>query len=131
MQPLIVSGKYTEFKALQKPKSYDFLTYGENGSTIVSNLSANGNIGSYSIDPDGMGPATAQTIYNPDFNYLSLRGSAVLRWEYLPGSTLYFVWTQTRQDVEPTGDFNFGHSFNNLFNLNADNIFLIKISYWL
>jgi hypothetical protein len=131
MQPLIVSGKYTQFKALQKPKSYEFLTYGENGSTIVNNLTANGNIGSYSIDPDGTGPASAQTIYNPDFNYLSLRGSAVLRWEYLPGSTLYFVWTQTRQDVEPTGAFNFGHSFNSLFNLNADNIFLIKISYWL
>ena len=72
-----------------------------------------------------------ETIYNPDFNYLSLRGSAVLRWEYLRGSTLYFVWTQNRQDTEPTGEFNFGHSFNNLFNLNADNIFLIKISYWL
>jgi hypothetical protein len=131
MQPLIVSGKYTQFKALQKPKSYEFLTYGENGSTIVNNLTANGKIESYSIDPDGAGPVSARTISNPDFNYLSLRGSAVLRWEYLPGSTLYFVWTQTRQDVEPTGEFNFGHSFNSLFNLNADNIFLIKISYWL
>jgi hypothetical protein len=131
MQPLIVSGKYSDFKTLQKPRSYEFLTYGENGSTIVNNLTANGNIGSYTIDPDGAGPASAKTIYNPDFNYLSLRGSAVLRWEYLPGSTLYFVWTQTRQDIEPTGEFNFGHSFNSLFNLNADNIFLIKISYWL
>src|SRR5439155_24423077 len=33
--------------------------------------------------------------YNPDFNFKSLRGNAVLRWEYLPGSTLYFVWTQS------------------------------------
>jgi len=131
MQPLIVSGKYSQFKALQRPKSYEFLTYGKNGSTIVDSLSPTGSIESYLLDPDGTGPAAARAITNPDFNYLSLRGSAVLRWEYLPGSTLYFVWTQNRQDTEPTGEFNFGHSFNNLFNLNADNIFLIKISYWL
>jgi hypothetical protein len=131
MQPLIVSGKYSQFKTLQRPKSYDFLTYGERGSTIVNNLSQAGSIDSYTLDPDGTGPAVSQTINNSDFNYLSLRGSAVLRWEYLAGSTLYFVWTQNRQDTEPTGEFNFGHSFNNLFNLNADNIFLIKISYWL
>jgi hypothetical protein len=131
MQPLIVSGKYSQFKALQRPKSYEFLTYGKNGSTIVDSLSPTGSIESYLLDPDGTGPAATRAITNPDFNYLSLRGSAVLRWEYLTGSTLYFVWTQTRQDTEPTGEFNFGHSFNNLFNLNADNIFLIKISYWL
>lgn len=108
-----------------------FVTYGENGSTIVNNLSSTGNIASYTLDPDGSGPATSQTIDNPDFRYLSLRGSAVLRWEYLPGSTLYFVWTQNRQNTEPTGEFNFGQSINNLFDLNADNIFLIKLSYWL
>jgi hypothetical protein len=66
----------------------------------------------------------------PDFNYLSLQ-RAVLRWEYLPGSALYLVWTQNRQDVEPNGEFNFGHSIKNLLDLRADNIFLIKISYWL
>ncbi len=131
MQPLIVSGKYTEFKALQKSKGYEFLKYGENGSTIVNNTSPSGEITSYTLDPDGTGPASANTIGNPDFNYLSLRGSAVLRWEYLPGSALYFVWTQNRQDVEANGEFNFGNSMKNLFDLRADNIFLIKISYWL
>lgn len=29
---------------------------------------------------------------NPDFNYRSLRSTAVLRWEYRPGSTLYVAW---------------------------------------
>ncbi len=131
IQPLIASGKYSQFKALQKSRSYDFLTYGENGSTIVDNLSSNGSINSYTLDPDGSGPAASQTINNPDFRYLSLRGSAVLRWEYLPGSTLYFVWTQNRQDTQNTGEFSLGPSVSNLLNLNADNIFLIKISYWL
>jgi hypothetical protein len=131
VQPLIVSGKYSEFKVLQKPKTYDFLKFGDNGSTIANNISSSGDIASYTIDPDGTGSASAQTIGNPNFHYLSLRGSAVLRWEYLPGSTLYFVWTQNRQDLEPTGEFNFGHSMESLFDLRADNIFLIKLSYWL
>ena len=131
MQPLIVSGKYNQFKVLQKSKTYDFINYGENGSTLVVNTSPNGDVDSYTLDPDGAGSASAPTIENPDFNYLSLRGSAVLRWEYLAGSTLYFVWTQNRQDVEPNGEFNFKHSMNSLVDLRSDNIFLIKLSYWI
>ena len=131
MQPLIVSGKYNQFKALQKSKTYDFLDYGENGSTLVVNTSPNGDVDSYTLDPDGAGSASAQMIGNPNFNYLSLRGSAVLRWEYLAGSTLYFVWTQNRQDVEPNGEFNFKNSMNSLVDLRSDNIFLIKLSYWI
>ncbi|MEO8400011.1 MAG: DUF5916 domain-containing protein [Ignavibacteriaceae bacterium] len=131
MQPFIVSGKYTDFKYLLKPKSYDFTKYGENGSTLVKDRSENGDIISYKLDPDGEGPADSKTIDNPNFNFISLRGNAVLRWEYLPGSTLYLVWTQTRENVESNGDFRFGRSMNNLFNVRPDNIFILKISYWL
>ena len=58
-------------------------------------------------------------------------GNTVLRWEYLPGSTLYLVWTQSREDVDSNGDFRFGKSMNNLFGVRPDNIFMIKLSYWL
>jgi uncharacterized protein DUF5916/cellulose/xylan binding protein with CBM9 domain len=73
-------------------------------------------------------PAAAP--YNPDFNYRSLRGNAVLRWEYLPGSTLYFVWTQSRESADGLGDFQFGPSMRRMFQAPADNIFMIKASYW-
>jgi len=129
-QPYLVSGKYKEFKALQKPKTFDFLTYGENGSTIESILSETGDVAAYSLDPDGAGPAGAKTIGNPDFNYLSLRGNAVLRWEYRPGSALFLVWTQNREDMQPDGDFNFGHSMSNLMDVKSDNIFMLKASFW-
>ena len=130
-QPFIASGKFTDYKYLVKPKNYSFINYGENGSALTTNRSANGDISSYTLDPDKDGPAPSQTINNPDFNYISLRGNAVLRWEYLPGSTLYLVWTQTREDIESYGDFRFGHSIKNLFNVKPDNIFMLKISYWL
>lgn len=77
--------------------------------------------GSYEVDPDGAGPAEMLSFGKPDFNFKSLRGNAVLRWEYMPGSTLYFVWTQSRSDFEDVGDFRFGSS--------AENIFMIKATY--
>lgn len=67
---------------------------------------------------------------NPDFNVKSLRGNAVLRWEYRPGSTVYFVWTQTREDSEDIGDLNFGNSLHRLWSAPADNIFLVKFTYY-
>ena len=130
LQPFIASAEYKDFKYLAKSKSFDFVKYGENGSTLQENISEDGSI-SYTLDADGSGPSETHTIYNPDFNYISLRGNAVLRWEYLPGSTLYLVWTQTREDINSNGDFLFGKSMNNLFGVRPDNIFMLKISYWL
>ncbi len=130
VQPFIASGKYSDFKYLVRPKSYDFTKYGENGSTLEETIYPEGDI-LYTLDSDGDGPSEAITIGNPDFNYISLRGNAVLRWEYLPGSTLYLVWTQSREDVDSNGDFRFGNSMNNLFGVRPDNIFMLKLTYWL
>ena len=130
LQPFIASGKYTDFKYLAKPKSYDYVKYGEGNSTIEKTISQDGEV-TYTLDPDGNGSANPETIDNPDFNYISLRGNAVLRWEYLPGSTLFLVWTQSRQDIDPIGEFQFGKSFKNLFGVRPDNIFMLKITYWL
>ena len=131
VQPFIASGKYTDFKYLAKSKSFDFVKYGESGSTIEQTVSTEGDIISYTLDPDSDGPSESKTIWNPDFNYISLRGNAVLRWEYMPGSTLYLVWTQSRQDYDSNGDFHFGDSMSNLFSVKPDNIFMLKLSYWL
>lgn len=70
------------------------------------------------------------TDRSDDFNFKSLRGNAVLRWEYLPGSTLFLVWTQSRSDYENFGNFRFNRSVDRLADARPDNIFLIKASYW-
>jgi hypothetical protein len=79
---------------------------------------------SYDFDPDDTPAGTG------DFNFKSLRGNAVLRWEYMPGSTLYFVWTQSRSDFEDVGDFQFGNSMRRLWRSPAENIFMVKATYW-
>ncbi|MFQ6038120.1 MAG: DUF5916 domain-containing protein, partial [Candidatus Aminicenantales bacterium] len=123
LQPFLAVGVYDRYKELARPKSQDFTVYEESGGTVVFSG------GGVSIDPDGPGPYTPFSFGNPDFNYKSFRGTMVLRWEYQSGSTLYFVWTQNRQDFSHPGEFRLGRDLGNLFTAPGDNIFLLKISY--
>jgi hypothetical protein len=121
-QPLLSSGRYTGFKELARPRSYEFNSYPDPGETADPDRIV--------VDPDGSGPITGQEIDDPNFSLASLRGNAVLRWEYFPGSTLFLVWTQTRSDTETIGSFRTGRVLNRLWGADADNIFMVKISYW-
>ena len=87
--------------------------------------------GGYQIDPDGAGPAAAFSIENPDFNEKSFRLQTVFRWEWRPGSTLYAVWTQQRENETGAGRFDFWRDARRLFGTDADNVFAVKVSYWL
>jgi hypothetical protein len=70
-------------------------------------------------------------VPNLDFNYRSLRGTAVLRWEWRPGSTLYLAWQQSRADYAGgVGDFQFSRDQAALFGTRPDNIFVLKMNYW-
>ncbi|MDH5714950.1 MAG: carbohydrate binding family 9 domain-containing protein [Candidatus Aminicenantes bacterium] len=122
-QILLGVGDYERFKELARARSYDFNIFGQEQSTISYADDM------YTVDPDGWGSAPSFSFHNPDFNLKSLRGTAVLRWEYLPGSTLYFVWTQNRAGYANPGDFNFSRDIGDVFSAPGDNIFLIKISY--
>jgi len=123
LQPFLAVGKYDEFKELARPKSFNYSIYGEGQSTVSYADEI------YTVDPDGPGPASKFSFYNPDFNFKSLRGTIVLRWEYLPGSVLYFVWTQNRADYANPGDLNLSRDLGDLLTAPGDNIFLIKVSY--
>ena len=81
------------------------------------------------VTPAGGG--TPFELSDPTFNVKSLRGNAVLRWEYRPGSVLYLVWTQERTDSQDVGDLRFGPSTRRLFDARANNIFLVKATYYL
>lgn len=132
-QPFLSSGKYTTFKEFAEVKSRRMNFFGkDNGSTVVANTDPQtGALTGYTIDPDGPGPAAPFTFPNPDFNFRSLRGTSVLRWEYRPGSTLYFVWTQQREGFDQFGDFDFSRDRSALFRDRPTNVFQIKATYWI
>ena len=67
----------------------------------------------------------------PNFNYRSFRTTNVLRWEYRPGSALFVVWQQGREDTAPQGDFRFGRDIGGAFNTPGSNVLLVKMSRWL
>jgi hypothetical protein len=68
---------------------------------------------------------------NPDFNFRSFRTTNVLRWEYKPGSALFVVWQQGREDVLESGRFRFGRDFGGIFDAPSRNVFLVKFSRWM
>jgi hypothetical protein len=75
---------------------------------------------------------TAVTNNPGGFKFMQFQSNVVFRWEYLPGSTLFLVWSQGRQDA-PSAD---GTSitrtdFRNLFHLHPANTLLVKVSYWI
>ena len=136
-QPLISSGDYGGLKEFRAPGTFDFSRYGADAGSMhrLEN-------GGFLIDPDGAGRAPDFTIGDRDFNVRSLRGNAVLRWEWSPGSTLFLVWQQRRYDrvlrdaydprmADGIGDFDFRYDTGELVRIRPDNIFLVKVNYWL
>ena len=83
----------------------------------------------YLVDENRDG-ATDYTFGNPDFNFVQFRSNMVLRWEYIPGSTFFLVWTQNR-NANPAldSDNSFGGLYGNLFDSKPHNIFLMKFTY--
>jgi len=70
-------------------------------------------------------------IANPgEFNFKQFNSNLVLRWEYRPGSALFLVWQQGRQDSQTYASRTFGRDLDRLFEAHPDNTFLVKLSYW-
>ncbi|MFC1564693.1 DUF5916 domain-containing protein [candidate division KSB1 bacterium] len=129
--PFIGSGSYTNFKYAADVKSPNF---NDRFSSYTDNqIFYHPEYGSYYVDFNKDNHVDFQ-FRNPNFNSFQFRSNLVLRWEYDPGSTLYLVWTQNRLDHvtgrENAGVFRFKEGFDNLFNMDTDNIFLLKISKW-
>ncbi|HEX8694083.1 MAG TPA: DUF5916 domain-containing protein [Longimicrobium sp.] len=126
-QPFVSTGEYHDFKEFAAPRAIAKTELGERLTPVVD---AEGRETAYDLDSDGDGDADFR-FRNPDFNFRSLRGNAVLRWEYRPGSTLFFVWQQQRSGSEAYGDFSFDRDASAVFRQHPDNVFVIKASYWL
>ena len=129
-QPLISANSFRNFKEFEAPRSRTKRIYGVDVGTVRVEQDVHGGR-IYAVDPDGAGAAEEFQIADPDFNFRSLRGNAVFRWEYAPGSTLFLVWTQDRSASERVGDLDFGRDRAALFDADSDHVFLVKVSYWL
>ncbi len=123
IQPLISVGHYSGFKEAAQPRTYDFIRYGTDGGTITFDQPA----GVYRVQPAVGAPFV---VPNPDFDFASLRANLVYRWEFRPGSTLYVVWTQQREEETTEGRFAFNQDISRMLRAPGDNVFMVKMSYW-
>ena len=56
----------------------------------------------------------------------------MVRWEYRPGSSIFVVWQQGREQYDRNyGQFAARRDYRDLFRAHPDNTLLIKASYWL
>ncbi len=125
-QPFISAGKYTEFKRITSPMANE---YSKRFHVFTNDeISYNSDDEQYSVDENNDG--TIDYCFDePNFNFKQFRSNFVARWEYLPGSTLYFVWSQGRTGYSSTDDFAFNSDMHDLFDVFPHNVFLIKVSY--
>jgi hypothetical protein len=124
-QPFIASGNFGDPAELRSPGVYDFLVYGRDVGEVEPVP------GGLRIFPQGRdGAATAFVLGERDFTLRSLRGNAVLRWEYRPGSTLFVAWQQTRSDPIGLGNFDLRRDAGALFDNRPDNVLVLKVNYW-
>ncbi len=123
--PFVSAGRYGDFKRVTDPRANDlasrYVLLGQAASYDAAN-------GAYLVDENGDG-RTDYSFDNPDFNFRQFRANLVVRWEYVPGSTLYVVWSQGRTGFLPNGTFDLGRDFGGLFDVHPDNVFLVKFSY--
>ncbi|MBL0169709.1 MAG: carbohydrate binding family 9 domain-containing protein [Gemmatimonadaceae bacterium] len=105
LQPFVSVGEYTDWRALQDSRSPD--------------------------EARRFRPYTSRGA--PDgFRFGQLRSNNVVRWEYRPGSVLFFVWTQGRDTfTDGPNDFGLQPGWNDVLAQRPQNVFLIKASYWL
>jgi hypothetical protein len=125
-QPFIATGDYGTLKELAAPGTFNFNRFGIDIGEVTYDED-----GDATIDPDGAGPAESFTVSNRDFNRVSLRGTGVVRWEWRPGSTLFFVWQQNRSKSNGYGDFDLARDVDELFAGDAHNVFMVKATYWI
>ncbi len=123
-QLFISAGKYSRFKRITQPQAdrYEerFAEYESSQLSLVDD--------EYRVDEDRDGRVD-YTFGQPDFKALYFLSNLVFRWEFVPGSTLYLVWSQNRSDYLPEGRFTFGDDVESLFDVYPTNIFMLKVSY--
>jgi hypothetical protein len=128
-RPFASRGRYVAFKELVRPGAFDFAAYGRDAGTLDRGAAR------VRVDPDGAGAASPIDFAEPDFAVRSLRGNAVVRWEFRPGSALFVVWQQQREGAldGPYGARAgpIGRDAARVFGDPGTDVLLVKVSRWI
>jgi hypothetical protein len=124
-QPFIAKGSYSNFNYVKNPLAKDLkdrvqMYDGQQISLLNS---------SYLVDED-MDGNTDYSFDKPDFALVQYRSNLVVRWEYIPGSEVFFVWSQGISGFDDNGEASFNTIVDTqIFKQQPQNTFLIKATY--
>ena len=125
-EPFISRGKYRDFNRVTNPVAK---YYGDRIEVFNSNqIAFDETNDQYDVDEDENG-STDYSIRNPDFTYVQFRSNLVLRWEYIPGSEVFLVWSQGTTGLGNPKDDLFRSLDSQILGRKPENIFLIKATY--
>ena len=142
-QPFISRGRYSDFNFVNNPTASSFseriTLYDENqisytNDPIAIDLNNDGKLeydfpnGGYLVD-DNMNGNLDYAFKKPDFSFVQLQTNLVVRWEYIPGSELFFVWSRGSAGSQDFNDSLTDSVRNQVFDIPASDTFLIKATY--
>jgi hypothetical protein len=127
-QPFVSAGRYGPLRLVADPRAP---SYAARFDPLESDrMIRPGDGRAISVDVDRNGRADF-TLPEPDFRVAALRTNAVLRWEFLPGSTLYLVWQQNREERVPEGSLDLVRAFGDSFRARGQQVIAMKVAYWI
>ncbi len=100
-QPFVFAGDYSTYKRVTEPMNEDYYSQFHDFSNDEIFYDYENNI--YEIDENQDGTID-YSFENPNFNFFEFRSNLVARWEYIPGSSIYLVWSQGRTDDNSMGN---------------------------
>jgi hypothetical protein len=120
--PFASVGKYSDFKIVTRPRAGEY-------SDRFALLQTEGD--GTQIDARTAGDAPdAFTFGNPDFSFSQFHSNLVFRWEYRPGSQLYFVWSDEMTSYLNPRLSTIHDALGRLSDVYPNGIFLLKFNYW-
>ncbi|HET6555929.1 MAG TPA: DUF5916 domain-containing protein [Prolixibacteraceae bacterium] len=123
-QPFVSSGKYTDFKRITDSRADAY----DDRFALLSPQELNYQPQDELYRVTNPAGTELYTFDQPDFNIKQFLSNMVVRWEYMPGSTIYLVWSQTRNHHLASGNFNLGDDVTEWFDTKPYDVFLVKMS---
>lgn len=123
-QPFIASGYYSDFKRVTASNA-ELL---EDRYLPIHSDWLDDTSSTFLVDED-LDMVTDYSFSDPNFNQVNFLSNMVVRWEYIPGSELFLVWSMNGSYYDQERDQNFRGLSSQLLDLNGAHTFLIKYTY--
>ena len=124
-QPFIGAGHYSNYKEADDPGADNYADRYHQFTAAEMHSGPNQTI---DITRAGGG---SYSFAAADFDVRQFHSNTVLRWEYRPGSTLFFIWSHQISDAFYDGRYRLGSDLWDLARTPSEDVVMVKLNYWI